>query len=70
MDPLLTYTRYDMNLTAETATELGFHEYAGIIKQLRQMDKADNALPLYEMGAAAADQVFDPAQLPAVFDLD
>ncbi|MEZ5246126.1 MAG: patatin-like phospholipase family protein [Acidimicrobiales bacterium] len=67
--PLLTYLRYDLALETGEIEALGRHDLAGIVKQLREMDRGDNARPLYEIGRLAADRDVIDAHLPTGFDL-
>ena len=67
--PLLTYLRYDLALETEELTGLGRADLAAEVKELRLMDRGENARPLYDLGRLGADRDVLDAQLPAVFDL-
>ena len=48
---------------------LGRNDLAGQVDRLRQMDRGDNARPLYELGRLAAQRDLLDAHLPSGFDL-
>jgi hypothetical protein len=68
-EPLLTYLRYDLALETAEIDGLGRHDLAGMVKELREMDRGDNARPLYELGRLAAGRDLVDAHLPVGFDL-
>lgn len=67
--PLLTYLRYDLALETAELEALGRNDLAGQVDRLRQMDRGDNARPLYELGRLAAQRDLLDAHLPSGFDL-
>lgn len=68
--PLLSYLRYDVELSKEGLEALGLDYSASRAEKLREMSDADNRYELAKVGdAAAADQV-DEAHYPHKFDID
>lgn len=67
--PLLTYLRYDLALEPEEIAALGRDDLAGRVKELREMDRGDNARPLYELGRLGADRDLLDEHLPTSFDI-
>ena len=67
--PLLTYLRYDLDIEADEIAALGRTDLVGEVKNLRLMDRGDNARPLYELGRLAADRDVLESLLPPGFDV-
>jgi hypothetical protein len=69
--PLLTYLRYDAQLESGWLSEhLGLDLPEDSVESLRAMDDPQNLDQLATVGRAAAERLFDPAHLPAGFDID
>jgi hypothetical protein len=69
-DPLLTYVRYNMELSGNSLSrELGMNLDAKILKRLAKMDVPDNMPILAEIGTAAADKLIKEEHFPANFNL-
>jgi hypothetical protein len=67
-EPLLTYLRYDVELTHQSLTALGLQLSAADIQQLHDMSNAANIPQLDSLGRKVAVAVQDE-HFPAVFDL-
>lgn len=67
--PLLTYLRYNPELTVQGLSRLGLSHLEARLPQLRAMDEGERVRDLAEIGAAGATQDVQPDHFPAAFDL-
>ena len=67
--PLISYARYDVELTEEGLSGFGVPKLAAKAEELREMSAADNRFDLTELGEAAAAKEVEPSHLPEAFDL-
>jgi hypothetical protein len=68
-NPLLTYLRYNAELSEKRLEELGFPRSSEDLELLRKMDRADSRHTLFEIGEAAAKEQIEEAHFPIAFDL-
>ena len=67
--PILSYVRYDLDLEHDELDALGRRDLSASLRELRQMDRGENARPLNALASLAAERDVVADHLPAGFDL-